>query len=81
MMIDEYVRIILRVVKKSIDEKSQATLYLSFRLLSFFSSEEVVKLEILNMLHIKNLFGTLKDGTDLDRKFILSILLDLIVKA
>ena len=50
-------------------------------MLSFFSPLEVIKLEIVNMLLVKTLFGALGSGSDLDRKFILSILVDIITNA
>ena len=81
MMVDENIRVILRVFQRAIEDKRKDAVNMFFRLLSFFSSQESIKLQIVNMLNVKTLFQALNDGTGLDRKFILSILVDVIANS
>ena len=81
LIVDEHIKIIFRVLERAISDKKREIQFLCFRLLSLFVENETVKLEIISMLNVKTLFGALKDASNLDRKFIMSILTEIITNS
>ena len=77
IMVDENLRLISRVMEKSIDAKRLDIQYLSFRVISFFSRYPAFQNYIVTLPVVKTMFASLKEANGLDKKFILSILLDI----
>ena len=66
------------MVEKIMEHKKSDVMYLAFRLLSFFMKVQGIQAEIVSMQFVKVLFNSLKDASSIDRKFILSIILDML---
>lgn len=77
-MVDENMQVIAKVLERAIEHKRSDIVYLNFRVISFFSRYAAVQDHILTLNNVKTLFSSLKDATSLDRKFILSNMLDMV---
>ena len=77
-MIDENIKLIIQALQTAIEQKRHDLIFLSFRLLTYFSKYAAVQIYIVTLSTLKTLFNSLKDADGLDRKFLLSILLDIV---
>ena len=78
LMVDENMQLINQVLETAIEQKKRDLILLSFRLLTFFSKYASVQAYIVTLNTVKTLFNSMKDASGLDRKFLLSILLDIV---
>ena len=78
MMMDENIKLICRVLEKSVEKRWVNMVSLSLRLISFFSKHPVFQVHLVTMANLRTILGALKGASALDRKFILSILLDIV---
>ena len=78
LMVDENMQVISKVLECAIEYKQSDMIYLSFRIISFFSRFVAVQAHILTLTNVKTLFNSLRDASSLDRKFLLSNLLDMV---
>lgn len=77
-MVDENINLLSRVLESAIEHKRKDLVFQTFRVLSFFSNFVGVQAHLLTLGNIKTLFSLLKEASALDRKFLLSILLDFV---